>query len=84
MRRQQPTQYLPSHKWLFLNKFRDIVAYIAISFFIFTLLAGMVIRYAVERDCQNPYARDLKIGHYWININVGSTKKGCPVYETEL
>ncbi len=81
--KRQPQQYLPSHKFLFFNKFRDWIAYLAIAFLIFILLCAITIRYAVERNCQEPYNRDLKVFNYWININVGSTKEGCPVYETE-
>lgn len=82
MPRNQQNQLL-SHRWLFFNRLRDYIAWISSALLIIVLIAAWTIKYTVDRNCNDPYTRDIKLFSYWINLNVGSTDPGCPVYETE-
>jgi hypothetical protein len=68
----------PTHGWLIGNR---IIRKLAWAFIILVLLssfwAGMV-TYAIRRDCNQLYTRNLKVFGYWIHIEAGSNKFGCP------
>lgn len=69
---------LPKHSWLFFNRLRDYMAYAFIVLFIISFVAVYTIRYSLKKDCSDIYKRDVKIFSYWIHVESGSLKDGCP------
>jgi hypothetical protein len=54
--------------------------WLALAFVLSVLIifiAMWTVRYSINRDCQNPYQRNIKVFGYWIRIGAGSTKTGC-------
>jgi len=67
----------PTHGWII---FSTVTKWITALFFFLMFIVVLTyarISYAIDRDCNNPYWRELKIGHYWVTIKAGSTQKGC-------
>jgi hypothetical protein len=68
----------PTHGWLIGNRALRWLAGGFIFFTLITVMVVMTITYAIRRDCNNPYHRDLKIAGYWIHIQAGSNDLSCP------
>jgi len=68
----------PTHGWLIGNRIIRAFAwgFIIIVFVAFIFLAR--VQYAVQRDCQDVYKKDVKIFGYWLHLEAGSNKTGCP------
>lgn len=68
----------PTHTWLVGNR---IVRYFA-ALFVLALVVWLVIVFAVkgivDHNCQDYYKRTFKFPGYWLHVDVGSTKQGCP------
>jgi large-conductance mechanosensitive channel len=67
-----------THTALLLNR---VTNYLAIAFVVFLLVSFIsvwTVRYAVDRNCQDPYKRHVELFHYWIDLDIGSNKIGCP------
>lgn len=68
----------PTHGWLIGNQ---IIRKFAWAFIILVLLSSFwvgMVTYAIRRDCQQPYTRNIKLFGYWMHLEAGSTKLNCP------
>lgn len=70
----------PTHGWVISSRINRWLALILLLLVFFMLLAVYAIRYTLERDCRNVYKRDFLVSTYWIHVEAGSTKLGCPQY----
>jgi hypothetical protein len=68
----------PTHGWLLGNQVLRYCAYAFLFIMIVFLITVATIRGVVEHDCHNYYKRNIKLFNYWIYVEVGSTKAGCP------
>lgn len=68
----------PTHGWLIGNRLLRWFAGLFLLFLFVWFVAIWTVTYAIRRDCQQPYDRDLKLFGYWISVKAGSTKDGCP------
>lgn len=69
---------LPGHRWLFMNRVRDYVAYIAVALLIVVSLSAFAIGYSLRRDCSNIDEREFKLFGYWLTTRAGMSKDECP------
>jgi hypothetical protein len=67
-----------THGWLIGNKVMRWFAWAFLFLVLVILIITATIRAVVEHDCANYYKRDIKVPGYWIHVDVGSTKSGCP------
>ena len=72
------SDHSPTHGWLITNKLLRLLAGAFIISSVIIFIFVWTIRYSIDRDCSNPYERDVQISHYWISIKAGSTQEGCP------
>lgn len=78
MPRQRNDGNLPSHSWLFFNRARDYLAWLFVGLVLFSFIVIWTITYTIRRDCTDVYNRRLSLGNYWLQVNAGSNKEGCP------
>ena len=70
----------PTHGWVISSRINRWVTLIAFVLVLFAIITFYAIRYSIERDCANVYKRDFVVMTYWIHVEAGSTKPGCPQY----
>lgn len=78
MFRRRGSTATPTHGWLIGNR---IIRKLAWAFIIVVLLFSFwaaMVTYAIRRDCQQPYTRNVKLFGYWMHVEAGSTKLNCP------
>lgn len=75
-RRRAPAN--PTHGWLIGNRIIRKLAWAFILLVLFMVIAISTITYAIRRDCQHPYNRDIKLFSYWLYVEAGSNEPGCP------
>lgn len=63
---------------LFLNRFRDYIAYVAVGLLIIAVLGMFAITYSLKRDCTNIDKRNLEVGGFWVHWEMGKLDEGCP------
>lgn len=68
----------PTHTWLAMNKLMRYLAWAFIVVFTISFIAIWTVTYSIRRDCVDYYDRNLNLGQYWVTVQIGSTKPGCP------
>jgi len=71
----------PTHGWVISSQINKWLAFILIVSLLLWGVTIWTIAYTIRRDCQDVYKRDIKVSNYWLHIEAGSTKLGCPQYE---
>jgi hypothetical protein len=66
-----------THTALLLNRLTNYLAGAFVFLLLITILFVYGVTYSIQRDCNNPYGRNLKLFGWWITIHAGSTKQDC-------
>lgn len=72
----------PTHSWVIGSHINKWLALAFMIVFLLVFFFTMLITYTIRRDCNDVYVRDLAGAGYWLHIEIGSTKPGCPRYES--
>jgi hypothetical protein len=72
----------PTVGYVFSSQVHRMMTWLLFLIIFISFVAVVIIRHQVTRDCTDIYKRDLSISHYWIHVEVGNKKVGCPRYES--
>lgn len=71
----------PTVGYVFSSQVHKYMAGLLLLVLFIVFVAVVIVRHQVTRDCHDLYKRDISIASFWVHIEVGKKKVGCPVYE---
>lgn len=68
----------PTIGWVISSKITRWLAWCFVLSLLVIFISLWTVRYSINRDCRDYYTRDINVFGYWITIQAGSSKTGCP------
>jgi hypothetical protein len=68
----------PTFGWVLGSKITKWLSMLFVFTAFIVFLAVWTVTYTVRRDCSDVYTRNVGAFGYWLHVQAGSTKAGCP------
>lgn len=68
----------PTYGWVLGSKITKWLSWLFIAVLFVAFVSVWTVTYTVRRNCSDVYTRNMKVAGYWLHIQAGSTKDGCP------